>query len=336
MLDLFKRQGQKPPSGSDGSSDTPQRSHIFPKFLKRLVARGRPLVLDFGRLSGENIEIFARLGCRVQVEDLIALAAEQAAASGSDRAVALPSIGEADAASSGTSRATTAAGESAPGDPAGSAAPDVATAAKDGAMPAQGPTPAAGGAGAPAAPGAPRSGAPGARPSRRIVLPPRVFGRQPGITTGARPADRSAERTPLATRFGYDDASFDGIVAWDLFNYYDAESGRKMAADIARILRPGGLVFAYFHARTLGVPPGPGRYRIVDEAHIESEPFAGKPMPHHVFQNRDIEKMFTGMRIAELYFLKSGVREMLLEKRSGAAAPPSTPVAKPRSRFRID
>src|SRR5436309_16073568 len=97
MLDLFKRQGQNSPSGSGGSSDTPQRSHIFPKFLKRLVARGRPLVLDFGRLSGENIEIFARLGCRVQVDDLIAVANEKAAAAASDRAVTLPPVGETDA-----------------------------------------------------------------------------------------------------------------------------------------------------------------------------------------------------------------------------------------------
>ncbi|HYV86028.1 MAG TPA: class I SAM-dependent methyltransferase [Patescibacteria group bacterium] len=322
MLDLFKRQGQKPPSGS-GGSDSPQRSHIFPKFLKRLAARGRPLVLDFGRLSGENIEIFARLGCRVQVEDLIALASEKTSAPGSDRAVALPSIGEAD-----TPSAEAAAAESVPGAPTGPPADARSTAPGPGATPV---------AAAPATPasGVTRSGATPARPSRHIVLPPRVFARQAGAPTGARPVDRSAERTPLATRFAYDDESFDGIVAWDLFNYYDAESGRAMAADIARILKPGGLVFAYFHARTLGVPPGPGRYRIVDEARIDSEPFSGKPMPHHVFQNRDIEKMFTGMRIAELYFLKSGVREMMLEKRPGVAVP-SPPVAKPRSRFRID
>jgi SAM-dependent methyltransferase len=312
MLDLFKRQGQKPPSGS-GGSDSAQRSHIFPKFLKRLVARGRPLVLDFGRLSGENIEVFARLGCRVQVDDLIAVAGEKAGEAASDRAVTLPAVGESDAA--------TAAASTVPASP----------------TPAQGVPPHAGAAGTADA-GSPKSAGPaGVRPSRRIVLPPRVFARQPAAVTGARVVDRSTERTPLQTRFGYDDASFDGIVAWDLFNYYDAESGRAMAADIARILKPGGLVFAYFHARTLGVPPGPGRYRIVDEARIESEPFSGKPMPHHVFQNRDIEKIFTGMRIAELYFLKSGVREMLLEKRAGATpAPPATPVAKPRSRFRID
>src|SRR6267142_2360159 len=312
MLDLFKRQGLKPPSGS-GGSDSPQRSHIFPKFLKRLVARGRPLVLDFGRLSGENIEIFARLGCRVQVDDLIAVANEKAAGAGSDRAMTLPSVAETDSPAA-----------AAPGTPAGAAAADGAT-------------PAAGAIARPAVADALRGATPGARPSRRIVLPPRVFARQPGVVPWTRPPDRSTERTPLATRFGYDDASFDGIVAWDLFNYYDAESGRAMAADIARILKPGGLVFAYFHARVLGAPPGPGRYRIVDELHIESEPFAGKPMPHHVFQNRDIEKIFTGMRIAELYFLKSGVREMLLEKRvGGSPAPPAPPVAKPRSRFRID
>src|SRR5258705_7978079 len=118
MLDLFKRQGQRPPSGS-GGSDSPQRSHIFPKFLKRLVARGRPLVLDFGRLSGENIEIFARLGCRVQVDDLIAVANEKTAAAGSDRPVTLPSVAETG------SPETAAPGTPAP--PAGAAPVDRAT-----------------------------------------------------------------------------------------------------------------------------------------------------------------------------------------------------------------
>ena len=75
---------------------------------------------------------------------------------------------------------------------------------------------------------------------------------------------------------------------------------------------------------------------MLDETRFQVDPFDGRALPRHLYQNRDIEKMFTGMRIAELYFLKSGVREMLLEKRSGAAAPASTPVAKPRSRFRID
>jgi hypothetical protein len=54
-----------------------------------------------------------------------------------------------------------------------------------------------------------------------------------------------------------------------------------------------------------------------------------------VLQNRDIEKLFPALRIRELYFLKNGLREMLLEK-TAATGQESPPAARPRARFQID
>jgi hypothetical protein len=164
------------------------------------------------------------------------------------------------------------------------------------------------------------------------VLPPRSVGRAATTKYAAAPA--TPYRSPLACRLAYADESLDALVAWDLLNYYDPESSRRMAAEVARVLKPGGLVFAYFHSRTQSEPERPHRFRIVDEAHLAVETAPGRPMRRHVLQNRDIEKLFTGMRIAELYFLKNGLREMLLEKRPATGA--TTPVARPRPRFRID
>jgi len=142
-------------------------------------------------------------------------------------------------------------------------------------------------------------------------------------------------RSPLATALAYPDASLDALVAWDLFNYYDPDSVRRIAAEVCRVLKPGGIVFAYFHSRSLDAPEAPRRFRIVDERQLSIERGSGRTLRRHVLQNRDIEKLFAGLRIRELYFLKNGLREMMLEKTS-----PSTPeapsAARPRPRFQID
>ncbi|HET8946527.1 MAG TPA: class I SAM-dependent methyltransferase [Candidatus Polarisedimenticolia bacterium] len=343
MLDRLLRQRTRPPEGPEAPGDA-SRSHVFPRFLKWLSAREHPSVLDLGRLSGPNIEILARLGCRVQVEDLMRAAEEalaaahpQTPAAEPHAAAALPRIPE-------TVSAATNGGSHAPAtavsEPAPSASPVPARA------------PGAAGPGATAAgpatvSAAPPGSAPAVRPTRHIVLPPRTFG-----TNGSRngsgahgnggPLPRVAgQRTvpitlPLPTGFTYEDASFDAIVGWDLFNYYDPERSRRLGPDIVRLLRPGGMVFATFHARREEAPDGPARHRIVDESHIQVDPYSGPPAARHLYQNRDIEKTFPGLKIVELYFLRHGVREMLLEKRASGPPPAIGGPARPRPRFRIE
>ena len=64
----------------------------------------------------------------------------------------------------------------------------------------------------------------------------------------------------------------------------------------------------------------------------------GPPLRRHVYQNRDIEKMFIGLSIVELYFLKNATRELLMEKKTGR--PPVTRAlvrqATPRPKFTIE
>ena len=308
MLDLFRRQRGTAPDDPGGPDDLLLKSHIFPKFLKRLSARERPALLDLGRLSGGNIEIFARLGCRVQVEDLLAAVDERGSSPEPSPGAPIPATPEVHG---------------------------VAEASPEPAAPALASASAPGAAQATTADAAPRDAAqrpPGARPTRRIVLPPRMVGRT--VATRNAASQAAPYRSPLPSALAYGDESLDALVAWDLLNYYDSESCRKMAAEVARVLKPGGLVFAYFHSRTQTDPERPHRFRIVDEAHLAVESAPGRPMRRHVLQNRDIEKLFTGMRIGELYFLKNGLREMMLEKRPASGA--TTPVARPRPRFRID
>jgi len=331
MLHLFRRIGVQDGVPIDGVTGGVAVSHILAKFIKRLRHMEKPHLLDLGRLSGSNIEFFAQRGCKVHVEDLLlSLEGAPAAGPGGD-AGAAPGTGDDSPAERGIVRATDSlvalsapAAAARPGPPgAPAAAPRDAT------------------SGSPARPGA--------RPSRRIVLPPRTFAStavprvrpdapQAPARTGTAGRWAAVQNANLPTQFDYPDETFEAIVAWDICNFYAPAAMRLLASEARRILKPGGLLLGYFHARRPDGPDTPRRYRILDETHVACDEQPGPPLQRQVYQNRDIEKMFTGLSIVELYFLKNATREILMEKKTARSAGARTLVrpATPRVRFTIE
>jgi SAM-dependent methyltransferase len=338
MLHLFRRNGTQDGTPIERGDGSVVVTHILTKFLKRLHHAEKPRLLDLGRLSGSNIEFFAQRGCRVQVEDLLlALETEEPSApgAGDDGPAPVSTAANDREAPGGIVAATdalvlpelTGRGDSAPG-----AAP---------------PRPTPGETRRPAADPSAVALRPGARPSRRIVLPPRTFASQASRAGGSPEETRPRPRQPAAiaprndllpTRFAYPDETFDALVAWDIFNYYDPGAMTLLAAEARRILKPGGLLLGYFHARRPEGPETPRRFRILDEGRVACDRQPGPPLRRHVYQNRDIEKMFMGLSIVELYFLKNATRELLMEKKTlrPPAARSLVRPAVPRPKFTIE
>jgi SAM-dependent methyltransferase len=158
---------------------------------------------------------------------------------------------------------------------------------------------------------------------------------------GSLPGQGAANRkwhTRLPIRFNFPESTFDAIIAWDVFNYYDPDSVRVVAAEVRRVLKPGGVVLAYFDTCRAAEPAAPWRYRIVNEKQVSCDAMPGRLMLRQVYQNRDVEKMFAGLRIVELHFLKNSMREVLMEKKAlMQAAPKVKPPRKiPKPRFTIE
>jgi Methyltransferase domain len=121
--------------------------------------------------------------------------------------------------------------------------------------------------------------------------------------------------TVFEKRFSHPDASIDGIICWDVFDFLDKPAAIALARQIVRLLKPGGAVMGFFC--TTGVERSAfTKYEIVDENSLRHRYHPGVGGRKQSLQNRDIIKMFDGLVVSDSYLLKNNIREMLLRKKA--------------------
>ena len=117
-------------------------------------------------------------------------------------------------------------------------------------------------------------------------------------------------------RFSQQNDSFDGILCWDLFDYLDKVSAQALARQLTRLLRPDGVLLAFFSTSEPkpGTPPTYTRYVVVDQTTLQHRAYPAARGKQRPLQNRDIQRMFEPLRVAEQFLLKTNMREVLLRK----------------------
>lgn len=136
------------------------------------------------------------------------------------------------------------------------------------------------------------------------------------IDTHARGNTRDELPGTLAKRFTMPEASVDGVLCWDIFDFLDVPAAKALAREVVRVLRPGGAVMGFFCTKTIERAPFT-KYEIVEESFsLRHRHHPGTGGPKVVLQNRDIIKMFDGLFVSESFLLKSNTREILLRKRA--------------------
>jgi len=115
----------------------------------------------------------------------------------------------------------------------------------------------------------------------------------------------------LETALQYQEDSFHGILAWDLFDYLDAELLPRVMERLYKSLCPGGSVLAQFHSRP---PEKFHRYRLVDNQTIELLPAPTISVHARIFQNREILDIFGQFRTSKTFVGRDQVREALFLK----------------------
>jgi hypothetical protein len=118
----------------------------------------------------------------------------------------------------------------------------------------------------------------------------------------------------VVKRFPQEDASVDGVLCWDLFDYLDKASAQALGRELVRILRPGGALMAFFAATKTEGPPQFTRFVIKDEKTLAHRPYTASRGKQPQLTNRDISLLFPGLKVSDSFLLLSHTREMLFRK----------------------
>ena len=120
----------------------------------------------------------------------------------------------------------------------------------------------------------------------------------------------------LSDRFTLEAGTVDGVLLWDLYDYLDRPSAQALATALVRLLRPDGALLGFF-GNASRAHSGCTKFIVLDESHVRQRARAAVLMRQAALQNRDIIKMFDGLRVSDAFLLQTGRREMLFRKGGG-------------------
>jgi len=116
-------------------------------------------------------------------------------------------------------------------------------------------------------------------------------------------------------RLALPEASVDGVLCWDLLDYLERDAAAAVAADLTRLLAVNGALLGFFHP-TPERDPFFVKYVVIDESTLSHRRYAGSRARQGGLQNRDVIKLFEGLRVSDSFLLKTNVREILFRKPS--------------------
>jgi SAM-dependent methyltransferase len=128
----------------------------------------------------------------------------------------------------------------------------------------------------------------------------------------------------------YPGAQFDVVLCWDLADYMDESLVKPVVGRLWSLLKPGGMLLAFFHTREAGPDAPCYRYHVVgtdtlEMQHIEPRREVRKGptgVAHNaimggfrlqrVFNNRHIENLFRDFASIKFFLARDNVREVLV------------------------
>jgi hypothetical protein len=117
----------------------------------------------------------------------------------------------------------------------------------------------------------------------------------------------------LKARFPQAEATVDGVLCWDIIDYMDKASAQALAIQLTRVLRPEGALLGFFGT----AQPGDRRYTkyiIADEVNLKHRSYPASRGRQTILLNRDIIRLFAGLRVSDSFLLQNNLREILFRK----------------------
>ena len=131
----------------------------------------------------------------------------------------------------------------------------------------------------------------------------------------------------LADNLVYPAAQFDVILCWNLPDYLDESLVKPVVGRLWSVLKPGGMLLAFFHTRDAGPDSPCHRFHIIGgdvlemqkiELRREARRGTGQPAVsdsfqlQRVFNNRHIENLFRDFASIKFFLARDSIREVLV------------------------
>ena len=135
------------------------------------------------------------------------------------------------------------------------------------------------------------------------------------IEQHARAGTRAELSRVLLERLDRPEATLDGILCWDLFDFLDRPTGQAVATRLVTLLKPGGVLYGFFGQTTTELTQYT-RFLVESPTGLRLRSAPATPVARTVILNRDLNRMFAGLTVAESVLLKNSSRETLFRKPS--------------------
>lgn len=131
----------------------------------------------------------------------------------------------------------------------------------------------------------------------------------------------------LAENLVYEKEYFDAVLCWDTPDYLHSDLVKPIVQRIHSIMKPKGLVLAFFHTRDAGPDAPYHRYHVADQDTIQMQQIQAPPVGRdgqvkpgrnthfrlqRVFNNRHIENLFHDYSSIKFFLGRDNIREVLI------------------------
>lgn len=103
---------------------------------------------------------------------------------------------------------------------------------------------------------------------------------------------------------------FDAVLCWDVADFLTEPLVKPMVERLQLLLKPKGVLLAFFHSKEGAPDCPPARYHIISGEFLDLEPRHDLRL-QRVFNNRHIENLFKGFSSLKFFLARDNVREVL-------------------------
>jgi hypothetical protein len=117
----------------------------------------------------------------------------------------------------------------------------------------------------------------------------------------------------FAQNLNHPEASFDGVLVWDVLEYLNAPLLTATVERLSRIVKPGSYMLAVFQAQDKVETVPQYSFRIHDSKTLLVAE-RGRRKPEQVFNNRSLEKLFQDFESLKFFLARDKLREVIVRR----------------------